>query len=145
MEAFNTIRKCAREKRDKAINRARAEYAGTLMRITSLANYDRWAALDEEAYRLAKLRCYDQIIDSAVRFVPDFRRAVIATDTFTPTTIRRFTGRRNGAVYGTPNKRFDGRTHLDNLYICGTDQGFVGIVGTIISGIGVANQYLLRE
>ena len=58
---------------------------------------------------------------------------------------RHQTGRRNGAVYGTPDKRFDGRTHLDNLYICGTDQGFVGIVGTIVSGIGIANQYLLRE
>jgi len=116
-----------------------------VMRITSLASYDRWAALDPDAYRLAKLRCYDRIVESAVRFVPDFRRAVIATDTFTPTTIRRFTGRRNGAVYGAPDKRFDGRTHLDNLFICGTDQGFVGIVGTIVSGIGIANQYLLRE
>jgi phytoene dehydrogenase-like protein len=116
-----------------------------VMRITSLANYDRWAELDPDAYRLAKLRCYDQIVESAVRFVPDFRRSVIATDTFTPTTIRRFTGRQNGAVYGAPDKRFDGRTHLDNLYICGTDQGFVGIVGTIVSGIAVANQYLLKE
>ena len=116
-----------------------------VMRITSLANYERWAELEPDAYRLAKLRCYDRIVDSAVRFVPDFRSAVIATDTFTPTTIRRFTGRYNGAVYGTPEKHFDGRTHLDNLYICGTDQGFVGIVGTIISGIGVANQYLLQK
>lgn len=116
-----------------------------VMRITSLANYGRWADLDPEAYRLAKMRCYDRIVESAVRFVPDFRSAVIATDTFTPTTIHRFTGRRNGAVYGAPDKRFDGRTHLDNLYICGTDQGFVGIVGTIVSGIGIANQYLLRK
>jgi len=114
------------------------------MRITSLANFDRWQRLSPEAYRLEKLRWYDRIVASAVRFVPDFRSAVIATDMFTPTTIRRFTGRSNGAVYGVPEKRYDGRTHLNNLYICGTDQGFVGIVGTIISGIGIANQYLLR-
>ncbi len=47
---------------------------------------------------------------SAVRFVPDFRRAVIDTDMFTPTTIRRFTGHENGAVYGAAEKRCDG-TH----------------------------------
>ena len=115
-----------------------------VMRITSLANFDRWQRLSPEAYRLEKLRWYDRIVASAVRFVPDFRSAVIATDMFTPTTIRRFTGRSNGAVYGVPEKRYDGRTHLNNLYICGTDQGFVGIVGTIISGIGIANQYLLK-
>ena len=115
-----------------------------VMRITALANYDRWAALDADSYRLAKCRWYDRTVDSAVRFVPDFRGAVVETDMFTPTTIRRYTGHEHGAVYGEAEKRYDGRTHLDNLYICGTDQGFVGIVGTIVSGIGVANKYLLR-
>jgi phytoene dehydrogenase-like protein len=115
------------------------------MRITSLANFDRWAALAEPEYRLEKLRWYDRSVASAVRFIPDFRRAVVATDMFTPTTIRRFTGHANGAVYGAPKKRLDGATHLKNLYICGTDTGLVGIVGSIISGIGIANRHLLRE
>jgi len=116
-----------------------------VVRITALANYDRWAELDEDAYRLEKLRWYDRSVDSAVRFMPDFRRHVVDTDMFTPTTIRRFTGHDNGAVYGAPSKRYDGRTHLDNLYVCGTDQGMVGIIGSIISGITVANAYCLRE
>jgi phytoene dehydrogenase-like protein len=116
-----------------------------MVRITSLANYDRWAALDPDAYRLAKLRWYDRVIASAVRFVPDFRSAVIETDMFTPTTIHRFTGHPNGAVYGAPNKRPDGATPLANLFVCGTDQGMVGIVGTIISGITSANRYLLKD
>jgi phytoene dehydrogenase-like protein len=116
-----------------------------VMRITALANFDCWAALPEREYRLAKLRVYDEMIASAVRFVPDFRSSVIATDMFTPTTIRRFTGHENGAVYGAPEKRYDGRTHLKNLFICGTDQGFVGIIGSIISGISMANQHVLRE
>jgi len=115
-----------------------------MMRITALANYDRWAALDGDAYRLAKLGWYDRMIASAVRFVPDFRSAVIATDMFTPTTIHRFTGHERGAIYGAPEKRLDGRTHLDNLFICGTDQGLVGIIGAIISGITIANRHLLR-
>ncbi len=118
--------------------------ADGVVRITSLANFDRWAKLDGEAYRRAKLRWYDNLVASAVRFVPDFRDSVIDTDMFTPTTIRRYTGHHSGAVYGTAKKRYDGTTHLKNLYICGTDQGFVGIIGTIISGIGVANRYLLK-
>lgn len=115
-----------------------------VIRITALANYDRWASLPQEQYRLEKLRWYDQTVASAVRFMPDYRSRVIDTDMFTPTTISRFTFHDNGAVYGAPDKRFDGTTDVDNLYICGTDQGFVGIVGSIVSGISIANRYCLR-
>ena len=115
-----------------------------VMRITSLANYERWAALDPESYRLAKLRAYDEAVASAVRFVPDFRGAVVDTDMFTPTTVHRFTGHERGAIYGAPKKRYDGRTHLKNLYLCGTDQGMVGIIGALVSGITIANQHVLR-
>ncbi len=117
----------------------------SVIRITALANFDQWSALPEDQYRLQKLRWYDEVVASAVRFVPDFRHAVVATDMFTPTTIRRFTGHDNGAVYGAPDKQLDGRTHLQNLFICGTDQGFVGIVGTIVSGIAMANLHLLKD
>jgi phytoene dehydrogenase-like protein len=115
------------------------------MRITALANFDRWRGLDEETYRLEKLRWYDRITDSAVRFVPDYRGHVIDTDMFTPTTIVRYTGHDNGAVYGAPDKQFDGRTHVENLFVCGTDQGFVGIIGSITSGIAMANRHCLRN
>jgi phytoene dehydrogenase-like protein len=114
------------------------------MRITALANFDRWRALDDESYRVEKLRWYDRITESAVRFVPDFRGRVVETDMFTPTTIVRFTGHDNGAVYGAPDKQLDGRTHLENLFVCGTDQGFVGIIGSITSGIAMANRHCLK-
>ena len=116
-----------------------------VIRITSLANFDRWQTLDDDAYRLAKLRWYDRTIASAVRFMPDFRRYVIDHDMFTPRTIRRFTWHDNGAVYGAPEKQLDGTTHLKNLFISGTDQGFVGIVGSIVSGISMANMHLLKD
>lgn len=118
--------------------------ADGMVRITTLANYDRWASFDPQQYKLAKLRAYDETVAAAARFMPDFRGYVIDTDMFTPTTIERFTGHENGAVYGAPNKRYDGCTHLDNLYVCGTDQGMVGIIGSIVSGITIANKYLLR-
>lgn len=119
--------------------------ADGVMRITAIANYDRWSSLPEEEYALQKLQWYDRIVDSAVRFAPDYRGHVIDTDMFTPKTIRRFTWHDNGAVYGAPRKQLDGTTHLDNLFICGTDQGYVGIVGTIISGIAMANRHLLKN
>ncbi len=115
------------------------------IRTTALGNFDRWNALVESEYRQAKLHFYDRLVSSACRFIPDFRHAVIDTDMFTPTTVRRFTGHENGAIYGSPEKQWDGTTHLKNLFICGTDQGLVGIVGTIISGIAMANRHLLRS
>jgi phytoene dehydrogenase-like protein len=115
-----------------------------LIRITSIASFDRWTALDDGQYAAAKAEWYDRTVGSAVRFVPDFRPRVIATDIFTPRTIRRFTWHDNGAVYGAPDKRLDGTTHLDNLFICGNDQGFVGIVGAMMSGIAMANRHCLK-
>jgi phytoene dehydrogenase-like protein len=116
-----------------------------MLRTTCIANFDRWTNLAPDQYQLEKARWYDQSIASAVRFVPDFRSHVVDTDTFTPATIRRFTWHDNGAVYGSPFKQFDGSTDVENLYVCGTDQGFVGIIGSIISGISIANQYCLRK
>jgi phytoene dehydrogenase-like protein len=116
-----------------------------VMRITALANFDFWNGLDQRQYQLEKLRWYDRITESAVRFVPDYRGRVVDTDMFTPTTIVRFTGHDNGAVYGAPEKQLDGRTHLENLFVCGTDQGFVGIIGSIVSGISMANIHCLRD
>jgi phytoene dehydrogenase-like protein len=115
------------------------------VRLTALANYDHWARLAPEPYREAKLEWYRRTVASAARFVPDFSASVVATDVFTPTTIRRYTGHENGAVYGCPEKRFDGRTHLENLLLCGTDHGFVGIVGTLVSGIMIVNRHVLKD
>ncbi len=114
-----------------------------LIRITTLADYDRWNALDEARYRAEKMTQYELSLESSVRFMPDFRRYIVDTDVFTPKTIRRFTWHDNGAVYGAPDKQLDGTTHLQNLYLCGTDQGFVGIVGAIVSGISMANRHCL--
>ena len=114
------------------------------VRTTALANHRMWRDLPEEEYRLAKLQWYDRMIESAVRFMPDFRHRVIDTDMFTPSTIRRFTFHDNGAIYGAPTKNLEGTTHLKNLFICGTDQGFLGIIGAITSGIAMANRHCLR-
>ncbi|HUU84698.1 MAG TPA: NAD(P)/FAD-dependent oxidoreductase [Phycisphaerae bacterium] len=115
-----------------------------LIRVTSLANPDYWDGLDEAAYRAAKQECYGRVLDRAARFVPEFRDHVVFKDIFTPRTIRHYTGHVNGAVYGAPAKVRSGRTRLKNLFICGTDQGFVGIIGAMLSGIAMANLHVLQ-
>jgi len=120
------------------------ELADNMIRITALAHFDRWRSLNEADYKLEKLRWYDRLAESAVRFVPDFRSRVVDTDMFTPTTIRRFTGHENGAIYGAPHKQLDGTTRIKNLYLCGTDQGYLGIIGALVSGVSMANRHCLQ-
>jgi len=40
------------------------------------------------------------------------------SDMFTPNTVKRYTEHVNGTVYGTPDKVKDGRTNVNNLFIC---------------------------
>ncbi|MGA3008293.1 MAG: NAD(P)/FAD-dependent oxidoreductase [Opitutaceae bacterium] len=120
-----------------------------MIRVTCLANYDRWAPLPEAAYQADKRRWFAEIQRSARRFLPAVQeealaRATVATDAFTPRTIAQFTGHLAGAVYGSPEKISDGRTPLQNVYLCGTDQGFVGVIGALLSGLSMANRHVLQ-
>jgi phytoene dehydrogenase-like protein len=116
-----------------------------MIRITNLANFDLWDRLNEEEYKAQKSTWLGASLNEVVQLMPDFRDSIVFADVFTPKTIRRFTGHINGAVYGTPSKIRTGRTHLDNLFICGTDQGFLGIVGAMLSGISMANLHILQK
>jgi phytoene dehydrogenase-like protein len=121
-----------------------------IFRVTCLADPAHWFALPEAEYRAEKARWFGTIHASARRFLPAsdpaaFAAATVATDMFTPRTITKFTGHLNGAIYGAPAKIRDGRTPLGNLYLCGTDQGFLGIVGAMLSGISMANYHVLTK
>ena len=118
---------------------------GAVLRATVIANPAYWMNLSEEAYRAAKEEWFPRILDKVSEKVAPFREHIVDTDMFTPKTIWRFTGHANGAVYGAPVKHRDGQTHLDNLYLCGTDQGFLGIIGSMLSGISIANLYVLSR
>jgi phytoene dehydrogenase-like protein len=116
-----------------------------LVRITNIANYAQWHEVSAGDYRARKDECYRRSMEEALKVMPDFRAHVKFVDTFTPLTVRRFTSHFNGAVYGAPGKRPDGKTPYANLFLCGTDQGFLGIVGAMISGVAMANAHVLAK
>ncbi len=114
-------------------------------RLTWLANSKFWTTCDDATYESTKQAYLEKFIERGERSIPGFAKRLICTDMFTPRTIRRFTGRINGAVYGCTAKRWSGSTDLKNLYICGTDQGFLGIIGSMLSGILMANEHVLAK
>jgi len=116
-----------------------------VVRLTWLASYDRWANLDEAAYAAAKEALRDSMVERVREFIPAFTEHLVFMDMFTPRTVRQYTGHLNGAVYGCPKKRRDGRTPYENLFICGTDQGYLGIIGAMLSGITMANMHVLDK
>ena len=121
-----------------------------VFRVTSLANFERWTSLPEEEYQEQKKLWHNVLADKAMSFLSPLEGAslddlTVYVDMFTPRTIKYYTGHLGGAVYGAPNKSRNGLTHLDNLYICGTDQGFLGIIGAMLSGISMANLHILKK
>jgi phytoene dehydrogenase-like protein len=116
-----------------------------MLRISVLANHARWKALDEDEYRAAKLRAAEAAANSVCAWLPDWRAHVVFQDVFTPRTIERFTGHAAGAVYGSPRKHLSGETGIAGLYLLGTDQGYLGIVGALVSGFAMANRHVLAK
>lgn len=116
-----------------------------LFRLTWIAQYEAWTLPDEATYRTLKDRYRPHFLDRARQYIPAISDHIVDFDMFTPRTIERYTGHIGGAVYGSPRKRRDGRTPYGNLFICGTDQGFLGIIGAMLSGITIANLHILSE
>lgn len=119
-----------------------------LVRVTCLANHDLWCGYSDEEYARQKEEWFGKIQKTILPMMPEptevFGKSLLATDMFTPKTVKRFTRRARGAIYGSPQKIKDGRTPVENLFLCGTDQGYLGIVGSMLSGVVVANQFALK-
>ncbi len=79
------------------------------------------------------------------KLAPGFDGKLLFKDIFSPMTIERYTWHLNGTVYGSIDKTRDGKTPVKGLFIIGTDQGFLGIVGSILSGISMGNLHGLME
>ena len=126
--------------------------AESKIRVTHPANFQKWEALSKDQYNGAKEDWEEKIMQNSMKYLEkghdaldELNQKTTLMDTFTPTTIKHFTSHINGTLYGSPTKRRDGSTKYKNLFLAGTDQGYVGIVGAMLGGIAVANNQILRN
>ena len=117
------------------------------VRATHLANYDLWAAerQNERAYQKAKELLAERSARVVEKYIGTFKDQVNFHDSFTPLTIKRYTSKIGGAIYGSPVKIKDGDIGYTNLFLAGTDQGFLGIIGSMLSGVSMVNQHILPK
>lgn len=119
-----------------------------VIRLTHMANYNLYQkSRDENKIFYQEKKA--ELITNAKRIMSQLTTNksydITFSDIFTPATIQRYTGHINGAVYGSTTKVRNGITSYKNLYIIGTDQGFLGIVGSMLSGISMANLHVLSK
>jgi len=105
-----------------------------------------WLNLSESEYLAEKSAMEAVLLGELKRLFPNLElNAATFTESLTPHTVKRYTHHANGSIYGGQKKTFDGSTPVKNLFIVGNDQGGIGIMGTLTSGIVVANyQIILR-
>ena len=117
------------------------------VRTTHLASYRHWQELsgNAQAYATAKEHIAHQSIAVAEKLIGNFSGNIVYEDTFTPLTIERYTAKIQGAIYGSPQKIKDGDIGFANLFLAGTDQGFLGIIGSMLSGVSMVNQHILPK
>ena len=115
------------------------------LRVTHPANYRVWRSYSPEEYRRQKNCWAERSAAKVAEIVGNYRSKVLYQDVFTPLTVERFTGKADGAIYGSPYKLRQGRTPLQNLFVAGTDQGYLGIVGAMLSGVTMVNQHIFSE
>ena len=115
------------------------------IRSTHLANYAQWKDLasNKERYTTQKAETAERSSEVLEKIIGPFRQDIIYQDTFTPLTIERYTAKKGGAIYGSPQKIKDGNIGYTNLFLAGTDQGFLGIIGSMLSGVSMINQHIL--
>ena len=117
------------------------------IRSTHLANYDKWASLYQNSakYKQQKETTSQLSSQQLTNLIGSFRANIVYENTFTPITIERYTSKIDGAIYGSPAKIPDGDIGFSNLFLAGTDQGFLGIIGSMLSGVSIVNQHVLSR
>ena len=119
-----------------------------VLRVTNIANFDLWNDLksseDKAHYKEQKEVVYQNAVEILKKCGLKSDYQMLFKDIFTPTTIKRYTQHFDGTVYGSTDKSRNGKTPIAGLYIIGTDQGFLGIVGSMLSGISMANLHVLQ-
>ena len=124
------------------------------VRVTHPANYDHWLVANQgvsgfgprsPSYLQLKKEWQEKSVQEISKIIGNFHENIVYEDTFTPLTIEKYSNKAQGAIYGSPVKIKDALTNYRNLFVAGTDQGYLGIVGSMLSGIVVVNQCIFGD
>lgn len=117
-----------------------------VVRVTNMANFDYWNDLDRPQYNAEKEKVFKGAMGIVSKISPGFKNDnFLYRDIFSPTTVKRYTSHLRGCVYGSPDKLRDGQTSIEGLHLIGTDQGFLGIIGSLLSGISMVNLHTFSK
>lgn len=123
------------------------------MQIITIASYDQflkwkdqpWRKKDDE-YRTLKESITDGLLNLAERHLPGLSGLIEYKELATPLTLKYFTKRVNGSVYGYfPDRERFKKTHIrvhcpvTGLYLSGTDACTMGITGALMGGVAAAS------
>jgi phytoene dehydrogenase-like protein len=135
--------------------KAEDDYQEGVLRVTNIANFELW---NEQLQQMSKTgssrykESKNDVLNQSIQILKQcglgsngVTYEILFKDIFTPTTIKRYTSHFQGTVYGSIDKTRNGKTCMPGLFICGTDQGFLGIVGSMLSGISMANLHILSS
>ena len=103
---------------------------------------------DEPTYRAEKEKWADEAIATEIARLRPSNLATprrVSRRVYAPDGQALHQPRERARCTGRPHKVKSGRTDLSNLFLCGTDQGLVGVVGAMLSGINMANLHVLAE
>lgn len=100
-------------------------------------------------YSALKQRMGDGLLRLADQHIPGLRELVDYAELSTPLTVEHYTSHPGGGLYGlaaTPERYrsplLGPRTPIAGLYLAGADAGCLGIVGSLMGGVGAACQAL---
>lgn len=125
---------------------APGNYIGTegdearMLRLSTIVRPQDWLEANAEDYKVRKRSLVEKLRECLAEYSPAMADELVLVDAFTPKTIRRWTGHANGAIYGSPTKFGGFESGVSRLQIAGTDQGLLGITGSMLSGILAANR-----
>jgi phytoene dehydrogenase-like protein len=117
-----------------------------MVRMTCLTNPVNWFEYSPEEYKTRKQLVMEKMLKQMYEEFPILKnKKILLTDIFTPKTIHKYTWHHQGSLYGAKIKVKDGQSTCKQVYYIGTDQGFPGLTGSMLSGIIMANIYGIMQ
>ncbi len=128
---------------------SRQEHTAELIAFTKFDTFEKWMHTEwqnrGEDYEAFKQKVADKYIAFVEKRLPGFTDLIDFVEVSTPLSLRKFTSRQKGAMYGLPvNKaRYDldclnAQTAIKNLYLTGTDVMILGVAGATLGAVVTA-------